>query len=198
MSKILDSWKSGALAAALLFGGIPAVGAAAASEAAAKAEAAAQAGTCQVTKAQQHELTAIRKEASDLAALRVPAGERVNAVLARVDRLSQDLTRCLEPQIKSMIAQAGSGPSPEVVERVRMAAVRLASGETMTDEERSRLTAQLASDTAKLRSETGHGATEAKDLQEQNRIFNSNMKGNLGIALKELDKTKHELLRLRG
>jgi short subunit dehydrogenase-like uncharacterized protein len=122
----------------------------------------------------------------------------VNAALARVDRLSQDLTRCLEPQIKSMIAQAGSGPSPEVVERVRTAAVRLASGETMTDEERSRLTAQLASDTAKLRSETGHGATEAKDLQEQNRIFNSNMNGNLGIALKELDKTKHELLRLRG
>jgi|SRR5947199_3275060 len=198
MSKILDSWKSGALAAALLFGGVPAVGAAAASEAAAKAEAAAQAGTCQVTKAQQQELTAIRKEASDLAALRVPAGERVNAALARVDRLSQDLTRCLEPQIKSMIAQAGGGPSPEVVERVRTAAVRLASGETMTDEERSRLTAQLASDTAKLRSETGHGATEAKDLQEQNRIFNSNMKGNLGIALKELDKTKHELLRLRG
>jgi hypothetical protein len=197
MSK-LNSLKPGALAAVLLIGCVPAARAAAALEQTSKPEAAGQSETCLVTDAQRQEMAAIRKEVGDLGAARAPLGERVNATLVRIDRLSHELTRCLEPQIKSMIAQAGSGPSPELVERVRTTAVRLASGETMTDEERSRLTEQLASDTAKLRSETGPRAADSKELQEQNRIFNINMNGNVGIALRELDKAKHELLRLRG
>jgi hypothetical protein len=198
MSKLFYSMKPGALAAVLLIGGVPAVRTAAALEAAPKPATARQAESCPVTDAQQRELVAIHQEATDLGAVRAPASARVDAALARIDRLTHELTRCLEPQIKSMIAQAGSGPAQDLVERVKATAMRLATDNRMPDEERSRLTEQLASDTEKLRAETGHGAAGARELQEQNRIFNNKINGNLGIALRELDKEKHELLRLRG
>lgn len=196
MSKF--SLKPGALAAALLIGCVPAARATVAPEATPKSAAAGPSEPCPVTDAQRQELAAIRKEVSDLGAVRAPAGERANAALVRVDRLSQELTRCLEPQIKSMIAQAGSGPSPGMVERVKATAMRLATETRMSDEERSRLTEQLASDTGKLRAEASHGAAGAQGLKEQSRIFNNKMNGDIGMTLRELDQAKHDLLRLRG
>lgn len=192
--KALDNTvKRSALAASFVIGSVFLAGAASAP----KAVPAAKAERCPLTDAQRHELSAIQKESATLATEKQPASERIDQTLHRITLLSQDLTRCLEPEIQRMVAQAGGTISGNAAAEIRATAMRLATELEMPEEERARLTEQLKNDIETLRAETSDDAASSRELAESNRIFNNKIFGELGDALNILDKAKNDLLRLR-
>lgn len=147
---------------------------------------------CTLTPEQHKEVAAIRNRVADLEKESQLSDTRIAETKERIDQLSRELVKCLQPEIDRMAVQGKASKIPaENATEIQEAALRLATDLRMSPEERSRLIAKIQRDTRSI------NASTARELRQDTAAFERKLDGELGEALKALDAEKRKLQRLQ-